>query len=303
MYKKITLFLISLFLIFTITSCNRKDDIKATFVLNNGEENIINNVIDNYIIYPSIPSKENHIFKYWCVDEELQKPFNFETKVEKDTILYAKYMPDYKTLTNKITKNIIKSFVNIETINDINTSDIIAGSGIIIEKNNNIYYVLTNNHVCFNSSKYSIALSNYLDETYEAELIYSDPNYDLALLSFECKTQLEKIIFADANPTINEEIVCIGNPNGQRNAIIYGLIKEYCTIPSSNFDTSKTNVNFETISHTANLDSGASGGPLLDMNLNLVGINFASGKSNNQIISNHAIPIEKINEFLKSNNL
>lgn len=295
-------FLISMF----ILSCSKNNLYNVELILNNGSENIkITSSNDGYIIYNDIPIKQNYTFDFWTDDTKSNIPFNFTSKIKGDITLYAVYKPNYASITNTITQNHINSLVYIKSISYINhTQSFIdketIGSGVIFKQLDNVYYILTNNHVCYTSSQpITYEIFDYKNNAYEGKLLYSNPDYDLALLSFEADIQLNKIDLANTNPKINDDIISLGNPLGQRNAITYGKINDIFKIITNNFNSAKINIEFDTISHNAYINDGSSGGPLLNTDLNLVGLNFAYGTNkNNEFISGHAIPVEKIKEFL-----
>ena len=88
-------------------------------------------------------------------------------------------------------------------------------------------------------------------------------------------------------------MIAIGQPQGQVNSISIGNINNYVSISS---------VDYKVIYHSAWIDHGNSGGMLLDINLNVVGINTWGGTNNSY--TNHeslASPVEKIKEFLNNN--
>ena len=60
-----------------------------------------------------------------------------------------------------------------------------------------------------------------------------------------------------------------------------------------------SNVKFEVYRHDAPINSGSSGGAILDYNYNIIGINYASSTdANGKFLNAFAVPIEKVKEFL-----
>ena len=102
------------------------------------------------------------------------------------------------------------------------------GSGIIFSDNNGYYYALTNNHVIFNDTNYSnfaLTAIDYTGKEYNAEMVAADASYDLALVKFKkADYPLSVLSLRTTNPTIGEEIISIGQPLGQNNAITFGKV-------------------------------------------------------------------------------
>ena len=92
----------------------------------------------------------------------------------------------------------------------------------------------------------------------------------------------------------------MGNPLGLNNTVSYGEITEYKAYSPSAETTNLNNISFSVIRATTFIDSGSSGGALLDDNLNLVGINFGSANSvsTGEFVRSYAIPALKVREFI-----
>ena len=200
--------------------------------------------------------------------------------------------------------NVVIETKSYNTVLGIETSYALSsGSGVIFYSDNKNYYLLTNNHVSVKEKGYdkvSYKIKDYKDKYYTGTLIYDDPKYDLSIMSFKKgKEELGTISLADANPKTNDEIIAIGQPKGQGNAISFGKVIGYSNLTISNTETYQSNVQFPVIKHNAEIKNGSSGGAILDINLNLVGINYAgSTKSDGTFVAGYSIPIEKVHEFL-----
>ena len=292
----------------SVTSALPSGNYYVTYEYNNGVKETVTST--GNVNKPTNPTKNYAKFLYWCSDEELEHEFNFSKKIDSDTTLYAKYEVNYRDLTNAISTSVIKANVQINHTNQrspFSTGQKSIGSGIIISENSSYYFVLTNNHVIYPEGNASIEYSTYTVEdcygqTYEnVTCLYRDVNYDLAILGVK-KQSFSKLPtkVALANDIyVNEEIIALGEPHGQSNTITYGNVKEWYPFKADIETKTQSNVNFDVISHTAKIESGSSGGALLDTNFNLVGINFASGSSKSGVEYSYAIPIYKVREFLK----
>ena len=83
-----------------------------------------------------------------------------------------------------------------------------TGSGVIISPDG---YIVTNNHVIQKQVNYRVTLNN--NKTYEAEMIGTDPNSDIAFIKIEPDRQLPYLAFGDSdNAKIGEWVLAVGNP-------------------------------------------------------------------------------------------
>lgn len=159
------------------------------------------------------------------------------------------------------------------------------GSGVIIDAKEG--YVITNNHVISDADEILITLID--GQEYKAELIGSDKQSDIALLKVEAKNLVE-ITYADSDQLrVGDFAIAIGNPFGLGQTVTSGIISALCR--------SGLNVgNLENFIQTdAAINSGNSGGALLDLEGNLVGINTAIlGPGGGNIGIGFAIPANMV---------
>ena len=166
---------------------------------------------------------------------------------------------------------------------------------------------MTNCHVAKKNSSYDnqkFTIEDYQGKTYEGYL-YKNPNksvsaiaasYDLACLYFKpSSTNVKNLSIVSNNPVSNDDVISLGAPKSQSNSITYGNIYDYRKVTLSETSKALSNVTFEVIYHNAFINNGSSGGPLLDANLSVVGVNYAGNSSG----IGYAIPAEKVKEFLK----
>ena len=283
---------------------------KVIYDFNNGEirEGMVYE--NNLVPEPSVPKKLHAKFLYWCKDEELSSKFDFNSSVHSDIILYAKYEIDFMALTNEVSASAIHSNIRIigtYTNGPLSGGQTSLGSGVIIEEKNGFYYALTNNHVVYKPAKYSHAKYEVIDcyqNYYDCIVIAASADYDLGLIKFQknpknkplkvTKMQMDSL-------SRGEVIISMGEPLGQSNTITYGtVLHTNASFTPAEETLLESNVKFRVINHSAPINSGSSGGALLDTNLNLVGLNFASSTSidSNEFLYSHAIPLNKIKEFL-----
>lgn len=286
---------------------------QVTFVYNNGINSSTVVVEDGKTVStPNNPQKTNYIFGGWYTDSSLINRYDFSKPVTKDLTLYARYEIDAVTITNKISTDLIKGIVKIynksyNTVLGIETSSSTAqGSGFCFHIQDGYYYVLTNCHVAQKNSSYDkqkYTIEDYQGKTYEGYL-YKNPNksisaiaasYDLACLYFKpSSTNVKKLSIVSSNPVSSDDVISLGAPKDQSNSITYGSIYGYRKVTLNNTSTSLSNVKFEVIYHNAFINNGSSGGPLLNANLNVIGVNYAGNSSGDGF----AIPAIKVREFL-----
>ena len=140
------------------------------------------------------------------------------------------------------------------------------GSGVIIDAEKG--YIVTNNHVIDNADKITVSLND--GHEYQAKLIGKDPQSDIALLKVDDASKLTAIKIADSDKTrVGDYVVAIGNPFGIGQTVTSGII--------SALARSGLNMNgFENFIQTdASINQGNSGGALVNLNGELVGINTA----------------------------
>ncbi len=162
------------------------------------------------------------------------------------------------------------------------------GSGIIISKDG---YILTNNHVIENADRIVITLSDnttYKDE--EVEVIGTDPRTDVAVLRIHIK---EDLLFARLGDSDKIEIgdwaIAFGNPFGFNQTMTVGVIsaKGRTHVPLYHGPTFQ-----DFIQTDAAINSGNSGGPLVNINGEVIGINTAiASPSGGSVGIGFAIPI------------
>ena len=140
-----------------------------------------------------------------------------------------------------------------------------SGSGFIISEDG---YIVTNHPVIEGAS--SVTVSLYNGEQYDATIIGSDANNDVALLKIEA-TGLHPVAIGDSDQAVvGEQVIAIGNPLGE---LTFSLTSGYISALDRAINTDGTPINM--LQTDAAINSGNSGGPLFDMNGNVIGITTA----------------------------
>ncbi|MDX7988579.1 Do family serine endopeptidase [Xenorhabdus sp. 12] len=140
------------------------------------------------------------------------------------------------------------------------------GSGVIINADKG--YVLTNNHVIDNANKIRVQLND--GREYSAKLIGRDPQTDIALLELKNAKNLTAIKFADSDQLrVGDYAVAIGNPFGLGQTVTSGIISAL----------GRSGLNLEGLENFIQTDApinrGNSGGALINLKGELIGINTA----------------------------
>ncbi|HAT1609931.1 TPA: serine endoprotease DegQ [Raoultella planticola] len=140
------------------------------------------------------------------------------------------------------------------------------GSGVIIDAAKG--YVLTNNHVISQAQKISVQLND--GREFDAKLVGSDDQSDIALLQLQNPSHLTQIAIADSDKLrVGDFAVAVGNPFGLGQTATSGIISAL----------GRSGLNLEGLENfiqtDASINRGNSGGALLNLNGELIGINTA----------------------------
>ncbi len=141
------------------------------------------------------------------------------------------------------------------------------GSGVIISSDG---YIVTNNHVVDKSDELTVTLNDKRE--YKARLIGQDPSTDLALIKIEGKN-LPTVPIGDSDQLkVGEWVLAVGNPLNLSSTVTAGIV----SAKARNLGMSAMQGGIESFIQTdAAINQGNSGGALVDINGNLVGINTA----------------------------
>ena len=137
------------------------------------------------------------------------------------------------------------------------------GSGFVISEDG---YIVTNNHVIEGADEISIEF--FSGKTLDAKLIGTDPKTDIALLKVESDEPLPFVNFGDSNVMrVGDWVMAMGNPLGQGFSVSAGIVS------ARNRELSGTYDDF--IQTDAAINRGNSGGPLFNMDGQVIGVNTA----------------------------
>lgn len=139
------------------------------------------------------------------------------------------------------------------------------GSGFVIDAENG--YIITNNHVIKDADEVRVIFND--DETVVADIIGRDEKTDIAVLQVKTDKKLTAVKFGDSSVMrVGDWIVAIGNPFGLGGTVTAGIISaRQRNIQSGPYD--------DFIQTDASINQGNSGGPMFNLNGDVIGINTA----------------------------
>ena len=246
------------------------------------------------ILSSSVVNETNSLNTVKSFDENIFKSLNFQK-------------PDFVDVAKRTIDNVVhvKNSTNIS--NDFSLEDLIfgkrqqrpligTGSGVIISPDG---YIITNSHVVKNADNIEITTNS--NQTFDAELVGSDDQNDIALLKINSNEVLSYATFGDSDSTqIGEWVLAVGNPFNLNSTVTAGII----SAKSRNLDPSgRTTQSY--IQTDAAVNPGNSGGALVNTKGELIGINTAiQSQTGSYIGYSFAVPsniarkiIEDIMEF------
>ena len=162
------------------------------------------------------------------------------------------------------------------------------GSGFIIDENG---IVVTNNHVIQDADDIIVRVNG--DQEYKAKVLGADPLMDIAVLQLETEEKFKPVGFGDSDKArIGDWVLAIGNPFGLGGTVTAGIISaRNRSIGLSRYE--------DFIQTDASINSGNSGGPLFDMDGNVIGINTAILGRNGSIGIGFSIPSNSAQQVIK----
>jgi len=135
------------------------------------------------------------------------------------------------------------------------------GSGFVISEDG---YIVTNNHVVQNASDIQVTFTNGLK--LEAELIAFDNETDLALLKVDTTDKLPSLEFGDSDSAkVGSWVMAIGNPHGLGGSVTAGIVSARGRMLGGRYD--------DFIQTDAAINRGNSGGPLFNLDGEVIGVN------------------------------
>ncbi|MFD4262142.1 S1C family serine protease [Streptomyces sp. NPDC058534] len=225
-----------------------------------------------------------------------------------------------KGTVSGVAKAVSPSIVEISATSNAGSS---TGSGVIITDDGEI---ITNNHVVSGASSIKVKTSD--GKQYTAEVVGTDSRKDLALIKLQNASGLKAASLGDSDAVgVGDQVVAIGSPEGLTGTVTSGIVSALdrdVTVSTDegrqqqqqgqgggqwpfefggqefNGDTGSSTTTYKAIQTDASLNPGNSGGALIDMNGNIIGINSAmysateSSASAGSVGLGFAIPINTV---------
>lgn len=185
-----------------------------------------------------------------------------------------------------------------------------AGSGVIIDEDENNVYIATNAHVINNSDSIKIQFADGTEA--DASVVGSDTSDDIAVLSVKASDISDDtraaISVADVGDSealvLGEQVVAIGNALGYGQSVTSGYISAFDRSLTLSDGSGNTIESTDLIQTDASINSGDSGGGLFNMNGELVAINEAKSSTTSSGVNvdnmGYAIPISKAMPIIQS---
>lgn len=200
-------------------------------------------------------------------------------------------------IANKVSKSVVSIVTSTKSTDFFGQSynSSAAGTGIIVTSDG---YVLTNKHVINGANKVTVILDD--GTTFEnVEVVATDPLNDIAFLKIKDASDLKAATLGDSK-TINvgQQVIAIGNALGEyQNTVTSGIISGTGrSVTASDGSGYNTETLSDMIQTDAAINSGNSGGPLVNAAGEVIGVNTATSASAENM--GFAIPISSIKGML-----
>ena len=188
-----------------------------------------------------------------------------------------------------------QSVVGVETYLD--DEGLSVGSAVIYryDEVENLYYIISNYHVVEEGNNFKVRFEN--EETADAQLLKFDAEADIAILSFSAEgTEGLSVAVLGSSSTLQrgEIILAAGHPQGFNffNSITFGVV--------AGLDRVVEGETITYIQHDAAINSGNSGGPIFNLNGEVVGINVLKYAHEEIEGMGFSIPIDLVKDIIAS---
>ncbi|QFP42192.1 PDZ domain-containing protein [Borrelia miyamotoi] len=235
---------------------------------------------------------------------------------DKNTIVFAQeksndavqsLQDSFKSVSKKILPSTVKVYVNagVAKIRDpflllfdvpglnIERRSYQLGSGVVIgqdSKKSNLFYVITNSHIVDDATDFNIV--TYANNTYKAKLVGVDDKKDVALISFEANgADIAVAELGDSDKLeVGDWVIAVGHPHNYTFSVTAGIISGLHRSVNPNLKARNSFIQTD-----AAINRGNSGGPLVNIRGEVIGINAwiysPAGSAGGSVGLGFAIPI------------
>ena len=306
MKKKIifSISIFSIFCLFVLTSCNNDNDVNYSDPITNDKETTNSN--DNNPFFGDNTENNSQSNNTSSTNNNegntnASNSGNSTSSTNGETINSSFTTVTTPSVTTPVEETVEKVYDSVVSINVIGTSFSASGSGVLFGYNEDLglSLIVTCHHVIDGCNQISVRTSK--GQTYEAKLVGSYSDEDLAVLSIEATGLTYASIFENSDDLkLGSQVVCIGNPLGTLPGSVSSGYLSYIN-REINVDTYKTQTLLQT---DVAINSGNSGGGLFNTSGALIGIVNAKFSSSSIEGLGFAIPskivISTINEIMKT---
>ena len=294
----------SIFCLFVLTSCNNDNDVNYSDPITNDKETTNSNDNNPFFGDNTENNSQSNNTSSTNNNEGNTNESNSENSTSStngETINSSFTTVTTPSVTTPVEETVEKVYDSVVSINVIGTSFSASGSGVLFGYNEDLglSLIVTCHHVIDGCNQISVRTSK--GQTYEAKLVGSYSDEDLAVLSIEATGLTYASIFENSDDLkLGSQVVCIGNPLGTLPGSVSSGYLSYIN-REINVDTYKTQTLLQT---DVAINSGNSGGGLFNTSGALIGIVNAKFSSSSIEGLGFAIPskivISTINEIMKT---
>ena len=217
------------------------------------------------------PNVLNTILSSETINKQISQSRNIVVKNPDFTVAAEKTIDSVVHVKNTAKAKNSNSLWDLFYGNSDDRTTIGTGSGVIVSSDG---FIITNNHVIENATQIEVTTND--NKSFDAELIGTDQNSDIAVLKISGESRFPYIRFADSDQTkIGEWVLAVGNPFNLTSTVTAGIISAKSRDLN---DYDSKNQSF--IQTDAAVNSGNSGGALVNINGDLIGINTAIQSTN-----------------------
>jgi S1-C subfamily serine protease len=194
----------------------------------------------------------------------------------------------------KVAAAVANSVITVR-VAKVDSDDLSLGSGVVIDPRG---YIVTNNHVISEAAqdppKYKISVVFNDGTEVPASLVGRDRKTDVAVLKVDNVNNLSVAKLGDSDKVqVGEEVIAAGAPIGLRSTVTQGIISAlHRPVPLPSDGESDTDTVLDGLQTDASINHGNSGGPLINMDSEVIGINTAGREDG--VLLNFAIPMNEV---------